>query len=175
MPLHYLKSNWKTDWQPVEKDLFHFYILWLAIYVFHQSRWQSQDRQKCHCWGSLRACKLSIWGISWKVDAREASERRRERGDGGEKGELATVTYKFSFPPRETPGHRKACKLSPQTCPRLEKWQPPVKFKQPRTRRIYLFIINRFRNSYPLHQSSFFDNWYDFLSTEHRTSTCPLG
>ena len=29
---------------------------------------------------SKPASKLSIWGISWKVDAREARERRRESG-----------------------------------------------------------------------------------------------
>ena len=30
--------------------------------------------------------------------------------------------------------------VKPQTCRRLEKWQPPVDFRQPRARRIYLFI-----------------------------------
>ena len=31
----------------------------------------------------LPASKLSIWGISWKVDAREAREKRRESGGWG--------------------------------------------------------------------------------------------
>ena len=42
------------------------------------------------------ACKQALhWGISWKVDAREAHEQGRKRRGGGEKGELATITHLF--------------------------------------------------------------------------------
>ena len=54
------------------------------------------------------ACEQSLHlGISWKVDGRETRGRRREsrmgwgEGVGGEKGELATMSHKFSFPPRK--------------------------------------------------------------------------
>ena len=47
------------------------------------------------------ASELSIWGMSWKVDAREARERSRKSG-GGRSGEERKkslfVTHKFSFP-----------------------------------------------------------------------------
>ena len=42
------------------------------------------------------ACKQALhWGISWKVDAREAHEQGRKSRGGGEKGELATITHLF--------------------------------------------------------------------------------
>ena len=66
---------------------------------------------------------------------RRAKRALRERAsDGPRKGELATISHKFSFPPRKPPGLRKAWKLSPQTSRRLEKWQTPVKFRPPRAR-----------------------------------------
>ena len=45
-----------------------------------------------------------------------------------------------------------------QTCRRLEKWQPPLKFRLLKTHRIYLFIylLNRFSSSFQLHQSKCF-------------------
>ena len=46
---------------------------------------------------SSPASKLSIWGISWKVDAREARERRRESGVGGEKGFLWPLAASLAF------------------------------------------------------------------------------
>ena len=55
-----------------------------------QSMFVSSSKRK-H-WVSPRssspASKLSMWVISWKVDAWEACERRRESGGGGEKGFL---------------------------------------------------------------------------------------
>ena len=66
---------------------------------------------------------------------RRAKRALRERAsDGPRKGELATISHKFSFPPWKPPGLRKAWKLSPQTSRRLEKWQTPVKFRPPRAR-----------------------------------------
>ena len=44
---------------------------------------------------NLPASKLSIWGISWKVDAREARERRRDIGGGGGGGGGGRERRKF--------------------------------------------------------------------------------
>ena len=54
----------------------------------------------------------------------------------------------------ETPGLCKAWKLSPQMCRRWEKWQPPVKFRQPRAR-IELFI---YKSLLQQHQSNVFNH-----------------
>ena len=74
---------------------------------------------KCHYLGyaqsytmyqtlKLRNCspasKLSIWGISWKVDAREARERRRKGGGGGLRRSLVrSLASHFAHP------NRRAC------------------------------------------------------------------
>ena len=112
---------------------------------------------------SLRAMQALHLKISWKVDAREARGRRSESGGRGERNEsLQWSLINFHFHPGN-PGTLQSVK--PQTCRRLEKWQPPVDFRQPRARRIYLFIslLNRIRNNFPLHQSNVFDHWYVFF------------
>ena len=94
--------------------------------------------------------------------ARGTREETRKRGAGERNESLQWSAHKFHFHPRN-PGTPQSVKL--QTCRRLEKWQPPVDFRQPRARRIYLFIylLNRIRNNFPLHQSNVFDHWYVFF------------
>ena len=112
---------------------------------------------------SLWAMQALHLKISRKVDVREARERRRESGGRGERNEsLQWSLINFHF----HPGNPETLQsVKPQTCRRLEKWQPPVDFRQPRARRIYLFIylLNRIRNNFPLHQSNVFDHWYVFF------------
>ena len=87
---------------------------------------------------SLRAMQGLHLKISWKVHAREARGRRRESGGRGREMRACNdPLMNFHFHPRN-PGTPQSVKL--QTCRRLEKWQPPVDFRQPRARRIYLFI-----------------------------------
>ena len=93
---------------------------------------------------------------------------RHVRGDAkagsrGEKGELATITYNSHFH-QETPQHCKTWKLSPQTCCRLEKWQLPVKFRQVRTWRIYLFIKLLLQQLSATSKPNVFDYWDVFFS-----------
>ena len=49
---------------------------------------------------------------------------REHASEGPRKGELATISHKFSLPLRKP---WDSTKLSPQTSRRLEKWRPPVK------------------------------------------------
>ena len=73
--------------------------------------------------------------------------RARTRERGVEERRACNDLSKIFISTPETPGLCKAWKLSPQTCRRLEKWQPPVKFRQPRARIIILKFIDRFCNS----------------------------
>ena len=74
------------------------------------------------------------------VKSRGARGTREETRSWGGGGRERRACHDLSWTFISTPGHCKAWKLSPQTCRRLEKWQPPVTFRQPRAFRIYLFI-----------------------------------
>ena len=73
-------------------------------------------------------------------------------GSRGEKGELATITYNFHF-------H--------QDC---------LSSLYRRGHEEFIYLLNRFCNSFSLHQSQTFltTEMFFFPSTGHETSTCPL-
>ena len=99
--------------------------------------------------------------------------RARTRERGVEERRACNDLSKIFISTPETPGLCKAWKLSPQTCRRLEKWQPPVKFRQPRARIIILKFIDRFCNS--IKAIFLITDVFFFFPRGHRTSTCPLG
>ena len=109
------------------------------------------------------------------------THERHVRGDtiaGGvrEKGELATITSKFSFPSRKKP--RDITKRENCHRKRAADWKSNNYLSSLDRRGCMeiIYLLTRFRNSFPLHQRRMFlttDMFY-FLSTGHGTSTCPL-
>ena len=104
--------------------------------------------------------------------ARGTREETGKSGDGGEEGELAKITHKFSFPPRkfqntaerENRRRKRAADQKVTTaCQVKTAGRGHVEF-------IYLFK-NRFRNSFPLHKSNVFYHWTSNFNVSGRIRT----
>ena len=85
------------------------------------------------------------------MDAREARQRRRESGGGGEEGELAKITHKFSFSPSGSSGTPQSVKTVTANVPQIRKVTAPCQVKTAGRGHVeFIYLFNRFRNSFPL-------------------------
>ena len=94
------------------------------------------------------------------------TRERYARGDaklwgGAEKGRLATIyTHIFHFHPGN-PGIPQSVKTVTANVPQIRKVTRLSSFDS--RERVEFIYLNRFRNSFPLHQSNVFDHWYVFF------------
>ena len=102
--------------------------------------------------GIARQQTYNLGDIIKSRSTRGTQEEMRKQGARRERRsslQWSLINFHFNL---GNPGTLQSVELSPQTCHRLEKWQLPVKFRQPRALRIY-FLLNHFCDSFPLHQS----------------------
>ena len=80
----------------------------------HDNEFEAKENK---IWNKV-ACEQALLSVGkWS----EPRENVRARGRGKDSLQPSLINFHFH------PGLRKAWKLSPPTCGRLEKWQPPVK------------------------------------------------
>ena len=93
----------------------------------------------------------------------QAKRASRERAsEGPRKGELATISHKFSFPPRN-PGTPQSVKTVTANVPQIRKVTTACQVSLDSRGRVELFIfINRFRNSIKA-MFFFLNHWYVFF------------
>ena len=102
---------------------------------------------------------LNVCEVSLRASSSLGEEWGHERRAGKRKESLQWSLTNFHFHPGN-PRTSQNVKTVTAECCRLEKWQLSVKFRQPRAHRIYLFILNHYCNSFPLHQGNVFYHWY---------------
>ena len=100
--------------------------------------------------------------------ARSTQKETQKWAVGERKESLQWSLINFPFHPRSL-GTRQSVKTVTTIVPQIRKvttaCQGCIEF---------IYLLNRFRNNFPLHESNVFDKWYVFLSTGHWTSMCPL-